>query len=66
MSAQSAPLLLPSWARAWDPAVGRGWRENDTRICPPAPASSSRLHGGAGRREDAKVREKVGNSRSQD
>lgn len=64
MSAQTAPRLLPSWAPAWDPAVGRGWRETDTRICPPP--SSSRPHRGAGRREDGKVREKVGNSRSQD
>lgn len=46
MSAQSAPLLLPSWARAWDPAVGRGWRENDTRICPPPPPAPLDSMGG--------------------
>lgn len=45
MSTQSAPLLLPSWARAWDPAVGHGWSETDTRICPPP--NSSGLHWGS-------------------
>lgn len=62
MSAQPAPPLLPSRAQAWTLLWGVGWREADTAS---APTSSSRPVRGR-RQGRRKVREKVGNSRSQD
>lgn len=63
MSAQPAPPFpgpRPGTLR-W----GVGRREADT-ACPQPSSSSSPLVGGAGGREEGKVSEKVGNSRSQD